>query len=81
LELVCKTQEGLVLAKEKTDLDNKVNILEKKMGEREEEMAYKETEFSKSINTLKDDATQSYIVGFEAVMEQAALVHPSMNFF
>jgi len=32
-------------------------------------MAHKETKFSKAINTLKDGATQSYIVGFETAME------------
>lgn len=34
-ELVCKTQEELVMAKEETDLANKVDILEKKMGDQE----------------------------------------------
>jgi len=33
--LVCKTQEELVMAKEETDLANKVDILEKKMGDQE----------------------------------------------
>jgi len=49
------------------------------MGE-EEEMARKEAELSKTINTLKDDATQPYIVSFDGAMEQVAIVHPSMDF-
>lgn len=63
LELVTKTQEGHVLTREKTDLANKVNMLEKKMGDREQEMARKEAELQKMIDTLKDYVTQSYVVG------------------
>lgn len=57
LKLARKTQEGLVLTREKTDLVDKVNMLEKKMGDREEEMVRKEAEFLKTIDTLKDDVT------------------------
>jgi len=60
-----------LLSVEKTNLIEKLNTLEKKMGGQEEEMAHKEAELaelSKTINTMKDDATQSYIFGFEAVM-------------
>jgi len=59
LELASKTQEGLVLSKEK------FKNLEKEMGEK---ITSKENEFSKMVNTLKDDATQSYIVGFETAL-------------
>jgi len=77
--LAYKTKEGLFLTKEKTDLAVMVNILEK-MGDQEEEMDCKEVELSKIIDTLKDDVTQAYVVGFEAAMEQATIVHPSLNF-
>ena len=33
-------------------------------------------QFSKMVDTLKDDATQSYIVGFKTTLQQLALVHP-----
>lgn len=68
------------MSNEKNNFAKKVDTLEKKMGAQEEEIAYKETKFSKTINTVKDDATQSYIVGFEAAMEQVALLHPSVDF-
>ena len=56
-----------------------VNILEN-IRDREKDMARKEVDLSKMIDPLKDDVTQSYVVGFEATMEQAAIVHPSVDF-
>ena len=65
------------MSKEKIDLTSKVEILEKKMAE---EITRKENEFSKMVDTLKDDAAQSYIVDFEVALEQATLVHPPVDF-
>ena len=74
-----KPNKNLFWPRRKIDLANKVHILGKKMGHWENEMACKETEFSS--NTLKDNVTHFYIVGFEAAMEQATFVHPSVDFF
>jgi len=32
------------------------------------------------VDSLKDNTTQSYIVVFETALEQAALVHPTVDF-
>jgi len=44
------------------------------------EITCKEGEFSKVVDSLKDDVTQSLIVGFEIALEQAAIVHPTVDF-
>jgi len=67
--LAVKTQEGLALAEEKRTLSNEVEDLKK-------EMMRKEEDFSKATDPFKEDATQSYIVGFKAALEQATVVHP-----
>jgi len=43
-------------------------------------MNRKEEEFSRSTDSFKEDATQSYLVGFEATLEQATIVHPTKDF-
>ena len=78
MELANKTQEGLVLAEEKSKLSNKIEDLKK---EKEVEMTHKQRKFSKVVDSLKDDATQSFIVWFETALEQAAIVHPTVDFF
>jgi len=45
-----------------------------------EEVTRKEGEFSKMVDFLKDDAAQSFIVGFETTLEQATIVHPTVFF-
>ena len=32
------------------------------------------------VNSLKDDATQSFIVGFETALEQTTIVYPTVDF-
>jgi len=66
LELANKTQEGLVLAEEKRKHFNEIKVLKK---EREKEMKRKENKLSKMVDSLTDDASQSYIVGFENALE------------
>jgi len=39
-------------------------------------MAYKEEGSNKMIESLKVDATQSFLVGFEIALEQATIVLP-----
>jgi len=58
------------LAEEKSKLSNEIEGLKKE----------KEKEFCKMVDSFKDDATQSYIVGFETALEQAAIVHPIVDF-
>jgi len=31
------------------------------------------------VDSLKDDATQSFIVGFETALEQATIIHHAMD--
>jgi len=71
--LADKTQEGLSLAEEKRKLSNEIEDLKK-------ETTHKEEDFSKITDSFKEDATQSYLVGFEIALEQATVVHPTIDF-
>jgi len=42
-------------------------------------MAHKEEDSNNMIEFLKDDATQSFLDGFETALEQATVVHPTMD--
>jgi len=43
------------------------------------EMAHKEENATKTIEALKDDVTQSFLAGFETALEQATVVHPTLD--
>ncbi|KAL9325373.1 hypothetical protein ACSQ67_006018 [Phaseolus vulgaris] len=61
----------------KIDVSSKIESLKKEIGE---EITRKEGEFTKMVDSLKDDTTQSFIVGFETALEQASSVHPTVDF-
>jgi len=65
------------LAEKKSKLSSKIEDLMKEM---EKDMMRKEGEFSKVVDSLKDDATQSFIVRFETALKQAVIVHPTVDF-
>ncbi|KAK7353766.1 hypothetical protein VNO80_19218 [Phaseolus coccineus] len=69
-----KTQEALALSEENNKLLGEIEDLKK-------EMTHKEENFTKMIESLKDDVTQSFLAGFETALEQAAVVHPTMDLF
>jgi len=50
----CQLWASLILAKEKVDLSRKIESLKKEMGE---EITCKKDEFSKMVDSLKNDAT------------------------
>ena len=43
-------------------------------------MICKEEDFTWVIDSFKEDDTQFYLVGFEIALEQAAIVHPTIDF-
>ena len=57
-----KTQEASSLAKEKGKLLTEIEELKKEVTRKGEDLI-------KAINSLKQDATQSYLVGFEAALK------------
>jgi len=67
-----KTQEALSLPKEKSNLSNEVEDLKKEVNRKEEDLA-------KATDSFKQDVAKSYLVGFEAALEQAAVVHPTID--
>jgi len=44
------------------------------------ELILEDKTFSKTTDSHKQDVGQSYLVGFEAVVEQATTLHPSLDF-
>jgi len=42
-------------------------------------MAHKKENATKTIETLKDDATRSFLASFETTLEQATVVHPTLD--
>jgi len=71
--LTDKTQEGLVLADKKRKLSKEIEVLKR-------ELTHKEKDFFKATNSFKENVAQSYLVGFEAALEQATVVHPAIDF-
>jgi len=67
-----KTQEASNLAEENNKLLTEVDELKNKLTCKGEDLI-------KAIDSFKQDASPSYLVGFEAALEQAAVVHPSMD--
>jgi len=43
------------------------------------EVTRKREDLIKAIDSFKQDVAQSYLVGFEAALEQASAVHPTMD--
>ncbi|KAL9328128.1 hypothetical protein ACSQ67_003131 [Phaseolus vulgaris] len=71
--LADKTRDGLILVEEKGKLSNEIEDLKKEQSRKVEEL-------SKAIDSFKEDATQSYLIGFEVTLEQAVVVHPTIDF-
>jgi len=67
-----KTQEALALFEEKDKLLGEIENLKK-------EMSHKEKDSNKMIESLKDDVTRSFLAGFEIALEQATIVHLTMD--
>jgi len=61
------------LAEQNNKLSNEIEDLKK-------EMICKEEDFTWVIDSFKEDDTQFYLVGFEIALEQAAIVHPTIDF-
>jgi len=68
-----KTQEALSLVEEKRKLSNEFEDLKKEVTRKGEDLV-------KATDSFKQDSAQSYLVGFEAALEQAAVVHPTIDF-
>jgi len=68
-----KTQEASSLFEERSKILSEVKELN--------EITRKEEELTKVIESFKQDAAQSYLVGFKAALEQVAVVHPSLDFW
>jgi len=45
-----------------------------------EELARKDEDFANTTEAFKLDAAQSYLVGFEATIEQASRLHPEIDY-
>lgn len=82
-----RTAEGQ-WTQEKADLFLQIHRLEKEVTAREEEIhelkgkiARRESEWATSSEAMKNDIANSYVVGFEAAMEQACITHPGVDFF
>jgi len=66
-----KAQEALSLAEEKDKLLSKIEELENDVSRREKDL-------TKARESFKQDNAQSYLVGFEAAIEQASTLHPDL---
>jgi len=51
-----------------------------KVDKLKRELTLKDETFAIATNSFKQDDAQSYLVGFEAVVEQATTLHPSLDF-
>jgi len=60
-------------------LSEERNKLLVKIENLKKEMAHKEENATKKIESLKDDATRSFLVGFEMALEQATVVDPALD--
>jgi len=67
-----KTQEALSLSEERSKLLGEIEGLKK-------EMALKEENSAKIIDSLNENATQSFLVGFQTALKQATIVQPTIN--
>ncbi|KAK7335315.1 hypothetical protein VNO80_27093 [Phaseolus coccineus] len=66
------TQKALALSEVRNKLLGEVENLKK-------EMAQKEENANKMVESLKDDATQAFLAGFEMALEKATVVYPTMD--
>jgi len=46
----------------------------------EKEVSCQGETLTKAIESFKQDADQSHLIGFEATLEQATIVHPTLYF-
>jgi len=44
------------------------------------ELTCKDEDLTKATKSFKQDVAQSYLVGFEAALEQASTLHPTLDF-
>ncbi|KAL9277805.1 hypothetical protein ACSQ67_024969 [Phaseolus vulgaris] len=63
-------------AQEKINMHERVKQMEKDINDLKDNFARKEVDSSKTIDALKEDVGSSYVIGFEASMEQVAIIHP-----
>ena len=49
------------------------------VDELKKELTHKGEDLIKATDSFKQDVAQSYLVGFKATLEQAAVIHPSMD--
>ena len=76
---VGKTQEAANRAQEAANLAEERKKLLVEVDKIKGELIRKDEDFVKATDFFKQDTAQSYLVGFEAALEQAATVHPSMD--
>jgi len=57
-----------------------VRICEDDFHELKGKIVRREAEWVNTSESLKNDITKSYVVGFEAVVEQACVIHPEIDF-
>jgi len=67
-----KTQEASNLAEERNKLFNEVEELKKEVTRRGEGLI-------KATYSFKQNVVKSYLVGSEAALEQAVIIHPTMD--
>jgi len=66
-------------AQEATSLNEEKNKLLSTIKELEKEVTCRGEDLTKATESFTQDATQSYLVGSEAALEQAATVHPTLD--
>ena len=72
-EVADRAQEADRLAEERNTLLAEVDKLKR-------ELTVKDETFAQTTDSFKKDVAQSYLVGFEAAVEQATTIHPSLDF-
>jgi len=60
-------------------MHERVKQMEKDINDLKDNFARKEVDLSKTIDALKEDVGSSYVIGFEASMEQVAIIDPSVD--
>jgi len=56
------------------------NTLLAEVDKLKRELTVKDETFAQTTDSFKKDVAQSYLVGFEAAVEQATTIHPSLDF-
>jgi len=68
-----KAQKASSLNEKRSKLLSKIEELEKEATRRGEDL-------NNATKSFKQDGAQSYLVGFEATLDQAATIHPTLYF-